>query len=472
MQHSIEKKTYAMLTTVQEFADSLDGTIITPDSVHYDEARGVWNGMIDRFPALIVRCANAEDVAKTVKFARNSNIPTSVRGGGHNVAGNAVLDYGLVIDLSEMQAVTVDAENKIARAEGGATIGHLDAATQVYGLATPSGVFTETGVAGLTLGGGFSWLRRKYGLACDALIGAQVVTANGDIIEANAEENSDLLWGLKGGGGNFGVVTRFDYQLYDVGPDVYLVMQFLPSDKMREGLQFWNKWSATAPDEVSSFAILGFVPAMDEIPAEYHHQETVIFMAMYAGDPEEGKEVLAPLANFTAALADFSDVMPYVEVQKLFDEDYPAGEMHYYWKSRYLSKLDDNAIDTLIALNAQAPSHHSTLDLWQMGGAMSRIPATASAFGDRSAPFLLGIEANWEIGEDDNSNIAWARNVYQASVPFATDRAYLNFPGFYEDADSLVDNAFGENMPRLRELKKRYDPDNFFNRNQNIKPAE
>jgi len=472
MQHSIENENHSMLTTVREFADSLAGSIITPDSVDYDEARGVWNGMIDRFPALIVRCANAEDVAKTVKFARNSNIPVSVRGGGHNVAGNAVLDYGLVIDLSEMQTVTVDPENKIARAEGGAMIGHLDAATQAHGLATPAGLMSETGIAGLTLGGGFSWLRRKYGLACDALIGAQLVTADGDIIEANAEENSDLLWGLKGGGGNFGVVTRFDYQLYDLGPDVYFVMQYLPTDKMREGLQFWNEWTKTAPDEVSSIAVLGYVVPSEEIPSEYHHQETLIFVAMYTGNPETGKEVLAPLANFTTPIVDFSATLPYIDVQQVFDEEFPSGEMHYYWKSRYLAKLDDNAIDTLIELNAQSPSHHSTLDIWQMGGAMSRIPATETAFGDRSAPFLLGIEANWEIGEDDDANIAWTRNVYDTSAPFATDRSYLNFPGFYEDAESMVDNAFGENMGRLRELKKRYDPTNFFNRNQNIKPAE
>ena len=472
MQQSIEKKSYTLLTGIKEFEASLDGRIINPDSPDYDDARGVWNGMIDKYPALIVRCTIAEDVAKTVTFARSSNIPVSVRGGGHNVAGNAVIDNGLVIDLTEMQSVSVDPVAKIAHAQGGATIGHLDAATQEYALATPSGVASETGIAGLTLGGGFSWLRRKYGLACDALIGAQVVTADGEIIETNASENPDLLWGLKGGGGNFGIVTRFDYQLYDLGPDVYLLMQFLPSDKMREGLQFWSEWSATAPDEISSFAILGFVPAMDDIPADYHHQETVIFMAMYSGDPAEGEQVLAPLANFTTPVADFSDVMPFVEVQQLFDEDYPAGEMHYYWKSRYLAKLDDSAIDSLIALNAKAPSHHSTLDIWQMGGAMSRVAPAETAFGDRSAPFLLGIEANWEIGEDDNANISWARTVYDAVEPFASDRSYLNFPGFYEDSDSLVDNAFGENMARLRDLKKRYDPTNFFNRNQNIKPAE
>ena len=456
-------------TTIRDFERNLKGSLLLPSHDGYDEGRSVWNGMIDHRPACIVRCAGRDDVITTVNFARDNGLLVSVRGGGHNVAGNAVCDGGLVIDLSDMKGVLVDSANQTVRAEGGVTIGDLDQATQAYGLAVPMGVVTETGIAGLTLGGGLGWLRRKYGLSSDNLISADVVTADGEYIKASAEENSDLFWGLQGGGGNFGIVTSFEFQAYPVGPDVFVAFVIHPYENAKAVLQFYREWVVTAPDEVSSFGILWHAPEMAEIPAEYHHQPIVVLLAMYSDEPAAGERTLQSLRDFGQPLVDLSSVMPYLEFQQFFDEDYPAGEMHYYWKSRYLSSLSDEVIDRLIDINENSPSPHSTLDIWQLGGAMSRVDAAATAFGDRSAPFLLGIEANWEDPAADAANIAWARQAYRMMEPFSTGAEYLNFPGLYEEGDQMVRSSFGKNYARLVELKNKYDPTNFFQLNQNIK---
>ena len=457
-------------TVINAFESQLEGRLIRPTDADYDEARGVWNGMIDKYPALIAKVASTQDVVASVNFARENNIRSSVRGGGHNVAGNAIAEGGLVIDLSDMVAIEVDTDNRRAWVQGGATWGHVDAVSSPLGLAAPGGVVSETGVAGLTLGGGLGWLRRKYGLACDNLISAEVVLADGRIVTASDDENPDLIWGLRGGGGNFGIVTKFEFQLHPVGPDVYFTFVFHPMDKAKEALQFYREYTANSPDEVSAFAILGYVPAMDEIPAEYHHKPSMIFAAMYADDINDGERIFAPLREFDTPYADFSGVMPYIEAQQFFDEDYPSGEMHYYWKSLYLNGLGDDAIDTMLEVFKSNPSHHSTIDIWQLGGAISRVDADANAFGDRSAPYLLGIESNWEDANDDDANIDWNRGVYSAMETFSSGQEYLNFPGLYEDNEKMVKNAFGKNYARLVELKTKYDPNNFFNLNQNIKP--
>lgn len=455
---------------VEAFESQLSGRLILPTDADYDDARAVWNGMIDKHPALIVQCANTQDVVHAVNFARENNILTSVRGGGHNVAGNAIVEGGLVIDLSEMKAVEVDPDKHLVRVQGGATWGDVDPKTQEYGLVAPGGVVSETGVAGLALGGGLGWVRRKYGMTCDNLVSAEVVLADGSVVTTSEDENPDLLWGLRGGGGNFGIVTNFEFQLHPVGPEVYFAFVFHPMDNAKEGLRFYREYTANSPDEVSSFAILGYVPAMDEIPAEHHHKPSLIFAAMYSDDPADGEQLFAPLRQFDTPYIDFSSVMPYVEAQQFFDEDYPAGEMHYYWKSLYIKGLDDEAIDTLLDTFTSNPSHHSTIDIWQLGGAMGRVDAGATAFGDRSAPFLVGIESNWEDATDDEANIAWNKRVYQAMTPFSSGQEYLNFPGFYEDNERMVKNAFGKNYGRLVALKSIYDPHNFFSMNQNIKP--
>ena len=456
---------------LEALAGSVRGGLVRPSDPEYDEVRAVWNGMTDRRPGLIARCVGAADTMAAVGFAREHDLLVAVRGGGHNVSGNALCDGGLVIDLSPARAVRVDPARRTAEAQGGATIGDLDHETQAFGLAVPMGVVTRTGIAGLTLGGGLGWLRRRYGISSDNLLGADVVTADGRLVRAGPEDDADLFWALQGGGGNFGVVTSLTYRAHPVGPQVYFAMVLHSRTRAAGALRFFQEWQAAAPDEVSAFAILWHAPPIDEIPAEFHGSPVVVYLAMHCGSPEEGERALRPLREYGSPLADLSGPLTYLELQRFFDEDYPPHTMRYYWKSRYLELLYDDAVDRLVGLNDAAPTPQSTLDLWQLGGAMGRVAPEATAFGDRSAPFLLGIEANWENPRDDDACIAWAREVYSAVEPFSSGREYVNFPGFYEDNDALVRETFGGNLNRLAELKKRYDPANFFRLNHNIRPA-
>ena len=402
---------------ITALAEALRGRLVQPSDVDYDDARAVWNGMVDRHPALIVQCAGVADVVASVNFARQHDLLVAVRGGGHNAAGNAVCDGGLVIDLSRMKGVRVDPLARTVRAEGGVTIGELDHESQAFGLAVPMGVVTETGIAGLTLAGGVGWLRRKYGLSCDNLISTDVVTANGELVTASSENNADLLWALQGGGGNFGVVTSFEFRAHPVGPDVFLAFVIHPGTgtDAQAALQFYREWSQAASDEISSFAILWHAPEIEEIPAEHHGAPIVVYLAMYAGDAGAGEAAMQSLRDYGSPIADLSEVTPYLEVQRFFDADYPAHEMRYYWKSRYLNDLSADANDVLIRLNEASPSHHSTLDVWQLGGALSRVPPQNTAFGDRSAPYLIGIESNWQSREDDAACIEWGREVFRRS---------------------------------------------------------
>jgi len=449
---------------------ALRGELIQPGDEGYEENRRVWNGMIDRRPVLIARCAGPADVIEAVNFARENDLLLAVRGGGHNVAGSAVCDGGLVIDLSRMKGIHVDPERRTVRAEGGVTIGELDHETQRFGLATPMGVVSETGIAGLTLGGGIGWLRRKYGLSSDNLVSVDVVTADGRFLTASASENSDLFWGIRGGGGNFGVVTSFEYRLYPVGPEVMFCFVFYPGDRAKEVLGFYDEYMAQAPDEVSSLGVLGRVPGMELFPERWHGEPYAAILAMYSGDVEEGERVLRPLRSLGEPIADLSTPMPYTEVQSILDEDYPEG-WHYYWKSVNANGLDDEMIERLVAHAEAAPSDHSTIDVWYQGGAMSRVEAGETAFGDRSAPILLGIEANWEDPQYDEANVGWVRECIADMRRFSDGGMYLNFPGFLEEGDELMRDAFGENYRRLVALKNEYDPTNFFRINQNVRPT-
>lgn len=458
---------------VRAFAARLGGQLIRPGDEAYDEARAVWNGMIDRYPALIARCAGVDDVVASVNFARENELPVAVRGGGHNVAGHGTCDGGLVIDLSLMKEVQVDPEARRAIAGGGATIADLDQATQTYGLAAPMGVVSETGIAGLTLGGGYGWLRNKYGLSCDNLISAEVVTADGRVIKASETENADLLWGLRGGGGNFGIVTAFEFRLYPVGPDVAFTFVFHDGrgENMKKAIQFYRDYSSTAPDEVSTLMATGIIPPHPELfPEAIHNRPFVLFGAMYAGPADEGQPVLQPLRDFGQPLIDFSNKMPYVEAQKVFDEDYPRG-LRYYWKSLNLNRLDDEVIERIVKHARQQPSVFSTVDLWYIGGAVTRFDGQSSAFNGRQAAFLLSPEANWEEPADDQANITWLRDFIADMQEFSDGSRYLNFPGFQEEGDEMMRQAFGPQYRRLAALKAKYDPANFFSLNQNIKPA-
>jgi FAD/FMN-containing dehydrogenase len=447
------------------------GELIRPGDKGYDEARKVWNGMIDKRPALIARAASVTDVVASVNFARENGILLAVRGGGHNVAGTAVANGGLVIDLSAMNGIRVNPERRTVRAEGGVTIGELDEETQKFGLATPMGVVSETGIAGLTLGGGLGWLRRKYGLSSDNLISVDVVTADGRYLTASETENPDLFWGIRGGGGNFGVVTSFEYRLYPVGPEVMFCFVFYPGDRAKEVLRFCEEYVAQeAPDEVSPLGVLGRIPSMEFFPEEWHGKPYAAILAMYPGDVEEGERVLRPLRQLGDPIADLSEPMPYTEAQKLLDEDYPEGG-RYYWKSVNLNGLGDEEIEHLMAHAQAAPSDHSTIDVWYQGGAMSRVGAKETAFGDRSAPYLLGVEGNWEEPHEDESNVAWVRECVADMRRFSDGGMYLNFPGFLEEGDKLLRDAYGRNYERLVTLKDEYDPTNLFRINQNIKPT-
>ncbi len=453
-------------------AKHLAGTVILPADEAYQEARLVWNGMIDRRPALIVCPENVEDVVQAVNFARMHDLQVAVRGGGHSVAGLGTNDGGLVIDLSEMKQVYVNPQTRRVRAGGGASLGDLDHATQAHGLAVPAGVVSETGIAGLALGGGLGWLRDKFGLTADNLVGAEVVTADGKVVVANETENADLLWGLRGGGGNFGIVTTFEFQAYPVGPEVMFAFVFHDGERMKDALQFYRQYLANKTDEVSTLAFAGvFPPGAEIFPEQLHGRHFIAFGAMYAGPVEAGRLALQPLRDFATPLADFSDVMPYVQAQTMFDEDYPAHEMRYYWKSLNLMALTDEAVDRFVTFALRQPSPYSTTDLWPIGGAVKFYGSEHAAYYGRQAAFLMNPEANWISPTDDSANIAWVREFVAAMGEFSDGSRYLNFAGFQEEGEQMMQAAFGTHYQRLAQLKAKYDPDNFFHLNQNIQPA-
>jgi hypothetical protein len=466
---TIEQEIAFKPETIDALEADLQGRLLRLGHAGYEEARHVWHGMIDRPPALIAQCAGTDDVVAAVNFARENDLLLAVRGGGHNVAGQGTSGGGLVIDLSGVSEVQGGEEAETVSAGGGTTIADLDQATQAHGLAVPMGVVSKTGIAGLTLGGGIGWLRNKYGLTCDNLLAAEVVTASGQVIHANEKENADLFWGLKGGGGNFGVVTEFTYRAHPVGPEVMFTFTLYHGSKIGEALHYYRDYCATAPDEVSSFAICGDVPPEEDFPQEIHGEPYVLFAACYAGAVEEGRRVMQPLRAFDEPMVDFSGPMPYLDVQTILDADYPDG-MRYYWKSLYLDSLDDDVIESIVKHNEKRPGALSTVDIWSMGGAVSRVDRDESAFGGRQAPYLLGVEANWEDPANDEANVAWTRQTVADMQSFSGGAEYLNFPGFLEGGEKTMRATFGKKYERLARLKKKYDPHNLFRLNQNIEP--
>ena len=454
---------------VDELASRMQGELLRPEDAGYEPARALWNGMIDRRPALIARCTDTGDVAAAVNLAREHELTLAVRGGGHGVAGHALCDGGLVVDLSQMRAIDVDPEALTARAEGGCTLGDLDRETQRHALATPLGVVTRTGIAGLTLSGGMGWLRRKHGLSCDNLISAQVVTADGGVLTASESENEDLFWAIRGGGGNFGVVTSFEYRLHPVGPEVFVCFVLYPADRATEVLQSCAQYLSGAPEAVAPLGVLGRVPEVEEIPPESHGEPYVALLAVYPGDPAEGERAVQPLREIVEPIGDLSGAMPYVEAQAVLDEDYPDG-WRYYWKSVNVPELSDEVIARLVRHAAAAPSHHSTIDIWYQGGAMARVGEQETAFANRSEPYLLGIEGNWEQQSDSDENVAWVRGAYTDMRSLSSGGIYLNFPGFLEEGDQLLREGYGPNYDRLVEVKTRYDPANLFRLNANVEP--
>jgi len=439
----------------------LVGEALVPGDEGYSEARRIWNGMVDRRPALIVLAAGVEDVQEAVRFGAENGLAVTTRGGGHGVAGTALSDGGLVVDLSRMKHVHVDPDSRIARAEGGVTLGELDAATQAFGLATPLGVVTKTGIAGLTLSGGIGWLRRKHGLAADNLLAVEIVTADGERRTASERENRELFWAVRGGGGSFGVVTALEYRLHPVGPDVFFALVLYPGELAGDVLRRVDEYTGEAPDEVSPLVFLGRVPHAQPYPEDAHGAPYVAVAALYAGDAKDGERALAPLRELGEPIVDLSGVLPYTEAQAILDEDYPDG-WRYYWKSVDLAELGDAAIEAIVEAAGRAPSHHSTIDVWYHGGAMDRVDPGATAFGARPR-FLIGVEANWEEAADDEANVAWARAAVDAVRPYSTGGAYLNFPGLFEEGEELLRASYGErNYARLMALKADVDPNGLF----------
>lgn len=452
---------------VQELRAKLRGEVIAPGDAGYDAARRLWNGVIDKRPALIARCTGVADVISAVRFARDGGLPVAVRGGGHNVAGSAMSDGGVTIDLSEMNSVRVDPASRTVRAEGGARLVDLDWEAQAFGLAVPAGVVSDTGVAGLTLGGGIGWMRRKYGTSSDNLISVDIVTADGRLLTASEEENADLFWALRGGGGGLGVVTSFQFRAYPLGPDLFFCAVFYPHSQAREVLRSFRRYADGAPDEMHVLGVLGTIPNKEPFPEAIHGEKFLALVGPYHGSLKEAERALQPLREFATPLADFSGVMPYLEIQKFFDEDYPSGR-RYYWKSLYLKDLSDEVIDAALGHASTCPSPLSTIDLWTLGGAMTR-PKGETAFTHRDAPYMLGLEANWDDPKDDETNIAWARSVWTGMQRFSTGGLYVNFPGFEEGGESHHKSAYGANYERLVAVKAKYDPTNVFNMNGNIK---
>ncbi len=450
----------------------ISGQTLLPGDQDYDEARAVWNAMIDRRPAVIARCLSPQDVATAVGYARDNDLPVSIRGGAHNVAGYAVCDQGVMIDLSQMRDVDVDPEKRTALVGGGATWGDVDAATQQHGLATPGGLISDTGVAGLTLSGGIGWLRSRYGLCIDNLLSLEVVTANGDILTASDSENPDLFWALRGGGGNFGVVTHFEFALHPVGPSVMFCAPIYPIDAGTEPIRFWREFLADKNDDIGSLIEFSTIPEDPEFPEASWGKRVYTMAAMYAGDAAEGEALMQPLRELAEPIVDFSGQIDYCELQAMFDTVIPFGEHRCYWKSHYLSGLADEVIDLILDANASPPSPNTLSSIWNFGGRTAEPAADATAFGDRSMPYMFSIDSIWTDAADDEANIDWTRKLWQQFQPYSHHgRLYLNFPGFGEEGQRLLEQTFGDNFDRLRQIKQKYDPHNRFRFNQNIEPG-
>jgi FAD/FMN-containing dehydrogenase len=452
-------------------AERLTGDVVTPDHPAYEAARRVWNGMIDKRPAVIVRCADAEDVAHAIRFAAAEELPLAVHGGGHNVAGTAVVDDGVVVDLSAMCAVRIDDSGRTVHVQGGATWADVDRVTQPLGLATPGGVVSQTGVAGLALSGGVSSQRRLHGMTIDNLVSAELVLADGRRVRASADEHADLHWAIRGGGGNFGVATSFELALHALGPEVFALNVAYPIEDAARVLAGWRDAVAAAPDELSTVAVVWTLPVAPELPEHLRGRPYVGVAGMYAGDLEEGERVTRPLRELAAPLLDMSGTVAYLDMQRELDPFFPAG-LRYYWKALYLDGLPDAAVEQTVDWSLRRPSDRTLVVIRHGGGAIGRVDAEATAFGDRSSQWMLSIDSTWDDPADDEHNIAWTRAYWDDAHRFSQHgKTYFNFPGLLEEGDAAVRTSYGANHERLARIKARYDPENRFRLNQNIRPA-
>jgi FAD/FMN-containing dehydrogenase len=451
-------------------AERLTGDVIAPDHPEYETARRVWNGMIDKHPVAIARCAGAADVAEAIGFATEYDLPLAVRGGGHNVAGTAAVDHGVVVDLSAMRSVRLDASRRTVHVQGGATWADVDEVTAPLGLATPGGVVSETGVTGLALSGGVSHQRRLHGMTIDNVVSAEVVLADGRRVRASAEEHADLYWAIRGGGGNFGVVTDLELRLHELGPEVFALNVAYPIEDAARVLAGWRDIVADAPDELSTAGLIWSLPVVDELPEQLRGLPYVGVAGMWAGDPAEGERATRALRELATPLLDMSGPVEYLGFQSSLDAFFPAGQ-RYYWKALYLDGLSDAAIDTTVGWSNGRPSNDTLVIIRHGGGAISRVGAEATAFGDRSSEWMLSIDSTWQDLAADEENIAYTRAFWDAAQHFSDGKTYFNFPGLLEEGDSALRDSYGANYSRLARVKTAYDPGNRFRLNQNIRPT-
>jgi FAD binding domain/Berberine and berberine like len=453
---------------VEDIERSFAGELLTGASPAFDERRAVWNGSIDRSPALIARCTGGADVVSALRFARRAELPVAVRGGGHSFPGHSVCDGGVVIDLGAMKGIEVDPEARTVRAQGGVLLGELDGATQAHGLAVPAGIVTHTGLAGLTLGGGIGWMMRKHGLTIDQLLSVKLVTADGEIVRASDEENADLFWGVRGGGGNFGVVTEFEFRLNPVGPIVYAGPIFWPMAESPRLLRFYRDWIAEAPDELMTIVVHRKAPPLDFVPPELHGEPVVSVVCCYAGPVDEGERVVTPLKAFGSPVLDLCEPKPYVSHQATFDPSFPHGRW-YYMRACDVAELTDEVIDTTVDHASRITSPLTAFPIWQMGGAVARRPDDETAFNGRGAGYTFNITAMTETEAGFDEERGWVRDFWSALEPWHST-VYVNF--LMEEGEDRIRQAYGERKyDRLKELKRKYDPDNAFRLNQNISPT-
>jgi FAD/FMN-containing dehydrogenase len=451
---------------LSELHGRVRGQVIVSGDPDYNEVRQIWNAMIDRHPAVIVRCTGTADVLYAIQFAKQHQLLTSIRGAGHNIAGKSLYDGAFLIDLSNMRSVRVDPQERVAVVEPGATLGDVDHETQAYGLAVPVGINSTTGIAGLTLGGGFGWLSRTYGMTVDNLLAIEVVTAEGKRLRCDKNHHADLFWASCGGGGNFGVVTSFEFKLHAVGPEVMSGPIVFPFEQAYSVLHAYRDFCANCPEELTVWAVIRDAPPLPFLKPDVHGTRVLILVALYSGDMEAGKQALAPLHQLGEAIANGFAPHPFVGFQQAFDPLLTPGARNY-WKSHNFTELSDGLIEQLVEYGSKLPTPQSEIFIAQMGGATNRVAPDANAYPHRDVEFIMNVHTRWDNTSQDGSCFEWAREFYDATKPFATGGVYVNF--ISEDEDR-VQGAYGANYERLAEVKAKYDPDNFFRLNQNISP--
>ena len=454
---------------VDSFKKRLRGPVIAPGEAGYAESRAVWNSMIDKKPALVVRCLGTADVIACVQFAREHRLLLCIKGGGHNIAGLATADDALMLDMSLMRGVWVDPQRKVARAQAGCLLGDVDRETQVHGLAAVLGFVSLTGITGLTLGGGFGYLTRRWGWTSDTVVGVELVTADARLVRASSDENADLFWGLRGGGGNFGVVTGIDYEVHPVGPEVVGGVVAWPAAAAPAVLELYRTLAAKAPPELTLVALMRPAPPAPWLPKDMHGKPIVALLACHSGNPAEGEKLVAPIKSFGTPIGDVLVRRPYEQMQSLLDATQPKGR-RYYWKSEYLSSIEPALCEKVIAHAARIPSPHSAVVLFQIEGALNRLEQGHSPVGNRDARYVLNVAGSWEQAAEDRANIDWVRGAWNDMKSFSTGGTYVNFLTEDEGPERIA-AALGKGRRRLAEVKAKWDPQNMFRTNRNIEPA-